>query len=111
MNIFLELFIKSLAVFVTGYILSAGITVPSIWIAVVIAIVLGVLNFFIKPFIILLTLPINILTLGLFTFFISAFIVELASWIAPGFIVVNFWWAMLFSFILALVSMFLHMLL
>ena len=110
MDLILELLIKSLAVFVTGYILSAGITIPSILVAFVVAIVLGVLNVFIKPFIILLTLPINILTLGLFTLFISAFIVELASWIVPGFIVVNFWWAMLFSMILTLINVFLHLL-
>ena len=111
MQLILELFIKALAVFVTGYILSAGIIISSPWVAVVVAIVLGVLNVFVKPLILLLTLPINILTLGLFTFFINAFIVQVASWIVPGFGVTNFWWAMLFSLILALINVFLHMLL
>ena len=111
MNTFFELIIKAFAVFITGYILSAGITIPSIWIAVVVAVVLGILNTFIKPFILLLTLPFNILTLGLFTFFINAFIVMITSWIVPGFIVINFWWAMLFSLILAIISIFLRKLL
>jgi len=110
MKIFIELFIKALAVFVTAYILSAGITVPTIWMSIVVAIVLGVLNTFLKPLLLLLTLPVNILSLGIFTFFVNAFIVMLASWIIPGFVVVSFWWAMLFSVILCVVSMFLNLL-
>jgi len=109
MNLFGELLVKTLAVFVTGYILSAGISIPSIWVAVVIAIVLGVLNTFLKPFLVLITLPVNIFTLGLFTFVINALIVMLAAWIVPGFIVANFWWALLFALILSLVSGFLQM--
>lgn len=96
---------------VTAYILSAGITVPSFWVAIVIAIVLGILNIFVRPFILLLTLPINLLTLGLFTFVINAFLIQLTALIVPGFLVVSFWWAMLFSIVLALIRMFFYMLL
>jgi putative membrane protein len=66
------------------------------------AAVLAVLSMFVKPIIVLLTLPINILTLGLFSFVINAGLVLLAGAIVPGFAVANFWWALLFSVVLSL---------
>jgi putative membrane protein len=52
----------------------------------------------------ILTLPINILTLGLFTFVINALLIMLTSAVVPGFDVRNFWWALLFSFVLSLIK-------
>ena len=72
--------------------------------ALVLAVVLGAINAFIKPVIIILTLPINILTLGLFTFVINALLIMLAAMIVPGFGVASFWWAVLFSIVLSVVS-------
>ena len=57
-----------------------------------------------KPLLILITLPINILTLGLFTFVINALLVLLASSVIKGFEVSGFWTAMLFSVVLSVVS-------
>ncbi len=107
----LELLVKSFAVFITAYILSPGITILNFWTAIVVAIVLGVLNIFVKPLLLLLTLPINFITLGLFTFVINAFLIILASMIVPGFVVVSFWWAMIFSIVLSLIGIFLNTLL
>ncbi len=76
--------------------------------ALIAAIVLGVLNMFIKPIILVLTLPINILTLGLFTFVINGFLVLLASKMVPGFYVGGFGTAMLFGLVLALINMLFH---
>jgi putative membrane protein len=94
------------SIFVTAYILP-GVIVQGVGTAVVLAIVLGVLNFFLKPILILFTLPINILTFGLFTFIINAFLILLASNIVPGFYVNNFGWALLFAVILSIVFSFL----
>jgi putative membrane protein len=75
-----------------------GIRVASFGNAFLAAIVLSLVNFFIKPALIILTLPVNILTLGLFTFVINALMILLVSVIVPGFTFTSFWWA----FVLAL---------
>ena len=106
MGLVLYLIINTIAVFVASKILP-GIHVESIVMALLVAIVLGVINVFLKPLLVILTLPINLLTLGLFIFVINAFLVLLVSWIVPGFTVDNFLWALAFSLIVSLVSSFL----
>ncbi len=81
-----------------------GIHVDRFWTAIVFALVLALLNFIVKPLLILFTLPATILTLGLFLFVINALVVLLASKFVKGFIIDNFWWALLFSLILSLVG-------
>ena len=103
MNILLNWLILSLAVGITSYILP-GVTVQSAGVAIVTALVLGIINALIKPLLILLTLPINILTLGLFTFVINALLILLTAEIVDGFSVENFWWALLFSLIVSVVA-------
>ena len=88
---------------VSAYLLP-GVMVEGVIAALVLAVVLGAINAFIKPVVILLTLPINILTLGLFTFVINALLIMLAASIVPGFGVAGFWSAMLFAIVLAVVS-------
>ncbi len=68
-----------------------GISVSSFYAALVAALILGLINALIRPFIILLTLPINILTLGLFTLVINALMFLLASSVVKGFFVAGFW--------------------
>jgi len=63
-----------------------------------------VLTIVVRPILVILTLPINILTLGLFTLVINAGIILLTSTLVEGFLVSSFWWALLFSLILALVN-------
>ena len=65
---------------------------------------LGILNAFLRPLLILLTLPINILTLGLFTFLINALMLKIVSEIIPGFYVYGFWTAILGALIIGTVS-------
>lgn len=104
-----RLVISSLAVLITALTLD-GVTVEPWWWAVIIAIVLGFVNTFIRPLVKLLALPINLLTLGLFTFVINAAMVMLCSWlIGPHFMVANFWWALAFSIVLTLVSWLLNL--
>lgn len=68
------------------------------------AVVLALINTFIRPVLLLLTLPINIVTLGLFTLVINALLVMLAAAIVPGFQIASFWTALLFSILLFLIN-------
>lgn len=95
--------LSAIAIMITAYFLP-GIIVEGFLTALVVAVVLGFFNMIIKPILIVLTLPINILTLGLFTFVINAGLVKLTSNLVDGFAVTSFWWALLFSLILSLVS-------
>ncbi len=108
-NILLNWLIMAVAVIITAYALP-GVTVSGFWVALIVAIVLGILNAFIKPILILLTLPINILTLGLFTFVINALLIMFASAVTPGFKVNGFGWALLFSIVLSIVLYLINML-
>jgi putative membrane protein len=85
-----------------------GIHVSDFWTALVFAVVLAILNTFIKPILVILTLPVTILTLGLFLFVINTVIVLLASEFVKGFSIDNFWWGLLFSLLLSLVTSFLN---
>ncbi|MEX0650030.1 MAG: phage holin family protein [Candidatus Andersenbacteria bacterium] len=107
MNIFIRWIILTIAVLITSYILP-GVAVGGFVAALVTAAVLGIINAFLKPFLVILTLPVTIVTLGLFLFVINALLVQLASVIVPDFSVSSFLWALAFSVILSLVSYVLH---
>jgi putative membrane protein len=70
--------------------------------ALIVAVVLGLLNVFIKPILVILTLPVTIVTLGLFLFAINAFIILLCSRLVEGFRINSFWTALIFSIILSI---------
>ena len=93
--------IIAVAVLLASYFLP-GVTVDRFRTALVLALVLSFLNFFVKPLLILLTLPITIITLGLFLFIVNALIIELASGLVTGFHVKSLGWALLFSLLLSL---------
>jgi len=107
MGILVNWLVSGFAIFATAYILP-GVHVDGFIAALITAVVLGLVNAFVRPILVLLTLPINILSLGLFLFVINAFMVWLAAQIVPGFRVDGFGWALLFSLVLTLVSGVLH---
>jgi len=90
-------------IFAMAYIIP-GVGVDTFWVALFVAVVIGLLNALLKPFLILLTLPINLLTLGLFTLVINAAIVMLADYIILGFSIASFWWAILFALVLSIAN-------
>jgi putative membrane protein len=98
--------IATLAILIAAYIVP-GVTVTLLG-AVIAAVVLGALNLFIRPILLILTLPINILTLGLFSLVIDALLVMLASMLVPGFLVVGFWTAFLFAIVLMVINWVFH---
>ena len=84
--------------------LLGGVHVTDFWTAIVFAFVLALLNMFIKPLLVLFTLPVTFFTLGLFLFVINAIVVLLASKFVDGFTIDSFWWALLFSIILSIIT-------
>ncbi len=81
-----------------------GITISGFNTALIAALVMGLVNFFIRPVLSLLTLPLNLLTLGLFSFVINAMMFALVAWLVPGFEVANFISALVGSLLLALMT-------
>ena len=101
MGLLLRILITAALVMLIAHLLP-GVTVDSFIQSIYVAIILGLLNIFIKPLIVLFTLPVTILTLGLFLLVINAFIVLLCSNIVGGFHVESFWTALFFSIILSI---------
>lgn len=81
-----------------------GIEIDGFYTALITALVLGILNTIVRPVLFLLTLPITILTLGLFTFVLNAALFFFAASFIEGFAVVNFWYALLGSLLMSMVS-------
>jgi putative membrane protein len=104
MKFFLHWLISAIAIGIAAYLLP-GVTVTPIG-ALVLAIVLGIMNIFIKPVVKLLALPLTILTLGLFSLVINALFVMLAALFVHGFTIAGFWSAFFFAIILSLVNAF-----
>jgi putative membrane protein len=94
---------SAVAILIASYLIP-GVVVSGVWTALILAAVLGLLNLIIKPLLVLLTLPINILTLGLFTFVINALIILLASSIVKGFAIGGFWNALIFGILLMIIQ-------
>ena len=102
-GILIKWVINSLAILIVTYIVK-GIEIASPITAIVAAFVLGIINAFLRPFIILVTLPINIFTLGVFTFFINGFLFYMVSKIVKGFIISGFWPAFFGSLLFSTIS-------
>lgn len=107
MNIILRIIITAVVAFALSYVLS-GVRLDSFVTALILAVVLGLLNLIVKPVLVILTLPITIFTFGLFLFVINALIILLAAKFVNGFRVDGFWWAMLFSLLLSVLTSFLY---
>lgn len=76
------------------------------WVTLAIAAaVLGLLNTIVRPILFVLTLPITIVTLGFFLLVLNAIMLELTAWLVPGFDIASFGWAIVGSFVLAIVSL------
>jgi putative membrane protein len=101
MNLLIKIFITSGLVFLIAHFMP-GVHVASFTTALIVALVLGLLNIFIKPILVILTLPVTILTLGLFLLVINALIILLCTSIVGGFSVESFWTALFFSIVLSI---------
>jgi len=80
------------------------IHVESLPVLVLAALVLGILNAFVRPMLLLLTLPINILSLGFFTLVINAFLLYVVAGLVPGFEITGFFRAFLAALLISLMN-------
>lgn len=103
MGVVIRLIINALSIFFAAQILP-GITVEGLYASLIVAIVLSIVNAFIKPLILLFTLPLTILTLGLFTFVVNALMIMIVDYFVPGFAVDGFISALLFSLVLSIIN-------
>jgi len=101
MNFILRMILSAVAVFILAEMLP-GVSVNSYVQALLTALILAVFNVFIKPFLVVLTLPITVLTLGLFLLVINAVIILLADYVLDGFNVDGWLWALIFSVLLSI---------
>ncbi len=106
LNIILKWIVFSLLVMLVAWIVP-GISVESFWAAMIVAVVIALINAFIKPLIMLISLPINILTLGLFSLVINALLFMFAGYVTPGFTVSGFLSALFGSILLSIFTLFL----
>lgn len=101
MKIILKILITVAALFVAEALI-AGIEVESFYIALIVALILGVVNLTIRPILTVLTFPISLLTLGLFSFVINGFLLWFIASFVDGFSVSGFWVAVLGAFVISI---------
>lgn len=104
MKLLARWFLLAAALLLVAY-LYPGVTVSGFGVALVASLVLGLLNAFVRPLLVLLTLPVTLLTLGLFLFVINALMFWAAAWLLDGFAVNGFGAALLGSLIYSLCGM------
>ena len=97
----------SLALYATSYMVE-GIFFDTIAAVILAAMVLSILNAIVRPILLILTLPVNLLTLGLFTFVINGFMLKITAFLVPGMDVAGFWTATLGALILTVVASIIH---
>ncbi len=103
-SLIIKLIVNTLGVFVTAWILGDAVILTGWLSALFVAVILAVFNVTLKPLLIFFTLPATIFTFGLFLFVINALLIMGADALVSGFEVRNFWWALLFSFLLSIIN-------
>jgi putative membrane protein len=98
-----KLAINALALLVVDA-MFAGVELRDTQTMIAAAVVLALVNSFLRPAVMILTLPINVLTLGLFTFVINALILMFVSWLIPSFYIATFWTALGAAVVMSIVS-------
>ena len=102
-TILTKILLGGISVLIADYLLR-GVTIDTWTTGFLLAAVIILINFTLKPLMIILTLPITLITLGLFLLVINAFVILLAAHFIPGFSVESFWWALGFSLVLSLIN-------
>ena len=100
MKSIIKILLTALAVVILAKILP-GVQVAGYVSAIIVAIVIALLRFIVKPVLLILTLPITIITFGIFLIFINAIIILMAAYLIDSFNVQSIWWALLFSLLLS----------
>ena len=104
MNLLRRFLVNCIAV-AAGALLLPGIHINNSFLSLIwVTLILSFLNTFLKPLLIIITIPVTILTFGLFLLIINALVIMLAGNLLVDFTVDGFWWALLFSFIVSFVN-------
>ncbi|MDL2314881.1 phage holin family protein [Bacteroidales bacterium OttesenSCG-928-C19] len=110
-NFFAKIVVLTLAILLASWLLpDEVVAVDSIWVAVLASVIVALLNTFLRPILIVLTLPFTFFTMGIFLLFINAFIVSLTAsiinWAVDGDVIVigGFWSALLFSVLITIMN-------
>lgn len=107
MKVLIKLILSIFALLIVAY-LVPGFKFDSFWATVVTAVVMGVVNTFIRPVLQIIFLPLSIVTFGIVAFLINVVLLWAVSYIVPGFEIANFMTAVIASVVMTLVSLFLH---
>lgn len=91
------------AVYVTALVIPA-VVLESAWVGLLAGAVLTLLNALVRPFLLLITLPVNLITLGLFTLVVNAWMLMLTSRLVEGLTIPGFWWALAAALLVTLVN-------
>jgi putative membrane protein len=100
--------VNAVAIFIVANYISRGLSVDGVGAAIAAALILGLVNAFIRPILLLLTLPINLLSIGLFTLVINGMMLQLTDKIVKGISVSGFWSAIWASILISIISMFIN---
>lgn len=95
--------LNSVSVYATAKLLN-GVEVKNFWSAVFVAAMLALVNVFVKPILLFLSLPLTIITFGLFVWVINALLIMLVDALIDGFKVRSFGWALLFGMVMSVIS-------
>lgn len=102
-HLLVKILINAVALMITANLID-GIYVDGLGAVIVASIILGIINAVIRPVLLVLTLPLNVLTLGLLTFVINGFMLKLVAVVVSGFDIAGFWSAVVGAVILSVVS-------
>lgn len=102
-SILTKIIVGGISILIADLLLS-GVSVDTWVTGFILAGVFILINFTIKPILVILTLPVTILTFGLFLLVINAGVVMLADYFIPGFAVDGFWWALGFALVLSIIN-------
>ncbi|MEL6535097.1 MAG: phage holin family protein [Bacteroidota bacterium] len=108
MRFLIRLLLMTLSVYIAAYIFGRHVEVDGIFAALVFSLILAFFNVTLKPLLIILTIPATVLTLGFFLLVINALVVLAADYFVSGFYVNGFWWALLFSLVISVLSSWLN---
>ena len=103
MNFLSRIILSSVGVMLSAHLLE-GVYVKGFWSAALFSLLLSILNYTIKPLLIIFTIPLTVLTLGLFLLIINTFIIWIAAGLVGGLIIEGFVWAFLFSLLLSVIN-------
>lgn len=105
MKLIIRLIVSTLAIFFASYLLNNhGVMLQNFKVAILVAVIFAISKAFLRPLLVLITLPISLITLGLFLFVINGILVLVTDYFIAGFSVSSIWVAILFSIIVSIIE-------